>query len=130
MKDEYNQQVTTEGVAGGIRYGQGRFAEVCPPLQPEEVHAALTVRLFGAKGVPQGRLSRHRQHPDRLSEPLGRDRARTRSTLYNASKSGRSASKKNAANRLLDQTIVAAADAKILEKRLKPAASDGESRRS
>lgn len=56
---------------------------------------------------------------------MRRDRTRARPALHNATESRRPASKKNAANRLLDQTIVAAADAKILQKRLNLAAIDG-----
>ncbi|MCH7840824.1 MAG: transposase [Planctomycetes bacterium] len=56
---------------------------------------------------------------------MRRDRARTNPALHNFAESRRPASKKNFANRLLDQTIVAAAEAKILKKRSTLTAIDG-----
>jgi transposase len=54
-----------------------------------------------------------------------RDRARTSPALHNFPESRRPTSKKNSANRILDQTIVAATDAKILDNRSTLTAIDG-----
>src|SRR5512137_670461 len=51
MDHEYHMQVATEGGFDGVGGGQGRVAALLPPVQPEDLHSAATVRLPGPEGL-------------------------------------------------------------------------------
>src|ERR1700730_3321251 len=67
--DEHDQQVSSGDDFGGARCCERNAAEVLPCLQPEEVHPASTVRVFGSQGFFKDRLSRFGRSLERLSEP-------------------------------------------------------------
>jgi len=78
MDHEHNQQVATEGRAGGRGCRQASPACLLRSLQPEGLHATPTLRLPGPQGVLQDRLSRDHGHPGRYAQPRRRGKRRPR----------------------------------------------------
>ena len=62
MKDEYYQQVATEGRAGRIGHCLTDPAGLQPSVQPEDIHSTATLRLPGDQDVFQNRLPGRRGH--------------------------------------------------------------------
>ncbi len=51
MKDEYNQQIATEGTGGGLPHGSANVACIPPSLQSQKVYPTSTFCLPGAQNI-------------------------------------------------------------------------------
>jgi len=59
MKDEYHQQVTTEGASCGLWHRAVIAARSSTPLCTQNFHTAATVRMSGSQDANETRLPRH-----------------------------------------------------------------------
>ena len=88
MKDEYHQQVATEGRAGRIGDCRAVPAGLQPSIQSKAIHPTAALRVPGNQDVFQNRLPGCHSHPERYAGPLSGYRSYENSAFHHAAKSG------------------------------------------